>query len=85
MPWNPEHYMKTKEVMKILEENKLTNVQKKKEEEHWWERHKRYIEHRKTYPYGKPPEIKDETKTHSEEMQDELEPIPCPMHEDYDE
>ena len=58
MPWNPEHYMKTKEVMKILEENKLTNVQKKKE---------------------------DETKTHSEEMQDELEPIPCPMHEDYDE
>ena len=25
-----------------------------------------------------------EEKTHSEEMQDELEPIPCPMHEDYD-
>jgi|TARA_R110000744_G_scaffold26157_4_gene64589 uncharacterized Zn-finger protein len=23
-------------------------------------------------------------KTSSEEMQDELEPIPCPMHEDYD-
>ena len=23
-------------------------------------------------------------KTRSEEMQDELEPIPCPMHEDYD-
>ena len=23
-------------------------------------------------------------KTPSEEMQDELEPIPCPMHEDYD-
>ena len=22
--------------------------------------------------------------THSEEMQDKLEPIPCPMHEDYD-
>tara|TARA_Y100000310_G_C20622298_1_gene784025 strand:- start:840 stop:1001 length:162 start_codon:yes stop_codon:yes gene_type:complete len=49
--------MKTKEVMKILEENKLTNVEKKKEEE----------------------------RTHSEEMQDKLEPIPCPMHEDYDE
>ena len=31
MPWNPEHYniknMKTKEVIKILEENKITNVQ----------------------------------------------------------
>tara|TARA_Y100000310_G_C19982076_1_gene490259 strand:+ start:248 stop:496 length:249 start_codon:yes stop_codon:yes gene_type:complete len=28
MPWNPEHYMKTEEVMKILEENKITNVGK---------------------------------------------------------
>ena len=27
MPWNPEHYMKTKEVIKILEENKITNIQ----------------------------------------------------------
>jgi hypothetical protein len=26
----------------------------------------------------------EETQTHSEEMQDKLEPIPCPMHEDYD-
>ena len=30
MPWNPEHYnvknMKKEEVMKILEENKITNV-----------------------------------------------------------
>ena len=26
-----------------------------------------------------------EERTPSEEMQDELEPIPCPMHEDYDE
>jgi len=26
MPWNPEHYMKTEKVMKILEENKITNV-----------------------------------------------------------
>ena len=25
-----------------------------------------------------------EMTTHSEEMQDKLEPIPCPMHEDYD-
>jgi len=52
--------MKTKEVIKILEENKLTNVEKKKEEEHWWERHKRYIEHRKEFPYD-PDKIKNET------------------------
>ena len=26
MPWNPDHYMKTEEVVKILEENKITNV-----------------------------------------------------------
>ena len=25
-----------------------------------------------------------EERTHSEDMQDKLEPIPCPMHEDYD-
>ena len=25
-----------------------------------------------------------EERTHSKEMQDKLEPIPCPMHEDYD-
>jgi len=35
MPWNPEHYnvknMKKEEVMKILEENKITNVQPSKE------------------------------------------------------
>ena len=28
MPWNPEHYMKKEEVMKILEDNKITNVEK---------------------------------------------------------
>ena len=27
----------------------------------------------------------EEIQTHSEKMQNELEPIPCPMHEDYDE
>jgi len=43
--------------------------------EDWWDRHKSYIEHRKTYPYGRPPKIKDE-RTPSEKMQDELEPIP---------
>ena len=26
MPWNPEHYMKKDEVLKILEDNKITNV-----------------------------------------------------------
>ena len=26
----------------------------------------------------------EEKRTTSEEMQDKLEPIPCPMHEDYD-
>ena len=63
MPWNPEHYsVKTKEVMKILEDNKITNVGKNTPygdfrdeivgaEEDWWERHKRYIEHRKKFPY----------------------------------
>jgi len=66
MPWNPEHYRKTREVMKILEENKITNVGKNRpygdfREEDWWERHKRYIEHRKEFPYGRPPKIKDET------------------------
>ena len=30
MPWNPEHYMKKEEVMKILEDNKITNVQPQK-------------------------------------------------------
>jgi hypothetical protein len=47
------------EVIKILEDNKITNVEKKKEE-HWWERHKRYIEHRKEFPYY-PEKIKNET------------------------
>ena len=54
--------MKTKEVLKILEDNKITNVGKNTpygdfrddivdSKEHWWERHKRYIEHRKEFPY----------------------------------
>ena len=28
--------------------------------EDWWGRHKGYIDHRKKYPYGKPPKIKGE-------------------------
>jgi len=64
----PERYsVKTREIIKILEENKITNVGKNTpygdivDKEDWWERHKSYIEHRKIYPYGKPPKIKDET------------------------
>jgi hypothetical protein len=68
--------MKTTEVMKILEDNKITNVGK-------------------TTPYNNMEEEameisrqqskkNKEERTHSEEMQDKLEPIPCPMHEDYD-
>ena len=29
MPWNPEYYMKKDDVVKILEDNKITNVMKK--------------------------------------------------------
>ena len=29
MPWNPEYYMKKDEVVKILEDNKITNIMKK--------------------------------------------------------
>tara|TARA_Y100001951_G_scaffold70868_1_gene57795 strand:+ start:675 stop:935 length:261 start_codon:yes stop_codon:yes gene_type:complete len=29
MPWNPEYYMNKDEVIKILEDNKITNVMKK--------------------------------------------------------
>ena len=66
--------MNTDEVIKILEDNKITNVGK-------------------NTPYGKDEAMEisrqqskknKEERTHSEDMQDELEPIPCPMHEDYD-
>ena len=66
--------MNTDEIIKILEDNKITNVRKKT-------------------PYGKDEAMEisrqqskknKEERTHSEDMQDELEPIPCPMHEDYD-
>ena len=66
---------RTEEVVKILEENKITNVGK-------------------NTPYGREEEAMEisrrqskknkEERTHSEEMQNKLEPIPCPMHEDYD-
>jgi hypothetical protein len=51
--------MNTSEVIKILEDNKITNVVRIT------------------------PKNKDE-RTPSEKLQDEIEPIPCPMHEDYD-
>jgi len=55
MPWNPESYsVKTRKVIKILEDNRITNVGKSTpygDKEDWWERHKRYIEHRKEFPY----------------------------------
>ena len=66
---------RTEEVVKILEENKITNVGE-------------------NTPYGREEEAMEisrrqskknkEERTHSEEMQNKLEPIPCPMHEDYD-
>ena len=66
---------RTEEVVKILEENKITNVGE-------------------NTPYGREEEAMEisrrqseknkEERTPSEDMQDELEPIPCPMHEDYD-
>ena len=69
--------MKTEEVVKILEDNRITNVGK-------------------NTPFGREEAMEisrrqtkknKDARTHSEEMQDELEPIPipCPMHEDYDE
>ena len=56
--------MKIEEIVKILEENKITNVGKNTP---YTNTEKQYVK-----------------KTPSEEMQDELEPILCPMHEDYD-
>jgi hypothetical protein len=68
--------MKTTEVIKILEDNKITNVGKftpyNKMEEEAMEISRQQSKKNK------------EERTHSEEMQDKLEPILCSMHEDYD-
>ena len=65
---------KTNKIVKILEENKITNVGK-------------------NTPYGRDEAMEisrrqskknKEERTLSEKMQDKLEPIPCPMNEDYD-
>jgi len=74
--------MKTKEVIKILEDNKITNVVKKKKDFYDTEQEKKELLDMSMKESNKQ---KDE-RTHSEKMQEELEPIPmpCPMHEDYD-
>ena len=68
--------MNTDEVIKILEDNKLTNVGKiapyNNIEEEAMEISRQQSKKNK------------EERTHSEEMQNKLEPILCPMHEDYD-
>ena len=68
--------MNTDEIIKILEDNKITNVGKNTPynnmEEEAMEISRQQSKKNK------------EERTHSEDMQDELEPIPCPMHEDYD-
>tara|TARA_R100000687_G_C6392799_1_gene138099 strand:+ start:541 stop:750 length:210 start_codon:yes stop_codon:yes gene_type:complete len=61
MPWNPESYsVKTREVMKILEDSKITNVVKKR----------KLLPLKGHYIPGV-----TEKMTPSEEMQDRLEPI----------
>ena len=47
MPWNPEHY----KVKKLLPVERFGDFRDDIVEEDWWERHKRYIEHRKEFPY----------------------------------
>ena len=65
--------MDTAEVIKILEDNKITNVVKINNiEEEAMEISRQQSKKNK------------EERTHSEEMQDKLEPIICLMHEDYD-
>ena len=113
--------MNTAEVIKILEDNKITNVIKSnlkiihtKEfycaNDHpivWYtfdENNKAMCEYCATQFVYEPKDFYDkvqeekelldmsmkesirqkEERTHSEEMQNKLEPIPCPMHEDYD-
>ena len=86
--------MNTAEIIKILEDNKITNIIKSNPK----------IIHTKEfycdddhpivyYVVDKNNEGMCEycstkfiykKRTHSEEMQDKIEPIPCPMHEDYD-
>ena len=48
--------------------------------------HDKMVEDKESLDMSMKESIKQkEERTTSEEMQDKLEPIPCPMHEDYDE
>ena len=47
--------------------------------------HTKMLEEKKLLDMGLKDSIRQkEERTPSQEMQDKLEPIPCPMHEDYD-
>tara|TARA_R100001244_G_scaffold14875_3_gene16448 strand:+ start:1606 stop:1896 length:291 start_codon:yes stop_codon:yes gene_type:complete len=79
MPWNPEHYsMKYKP--KVIHTRTFYC-----DDDHpivyytFDDNNKAMCEYCSTHFVYEP-----EEKTHSEEMQDKLEPILCPMHEDYD-
>ena len=100
--------MNTAEIIKILEDNKITNVgkntpynnmekeameisrqqsKKNKEEQTHSEEdfYTKMLEEKELLDMGLRDSIRQkEERTPSEEMQDKLEPIPCPMHEDYD-
>ena len=100
--------MNTAKIIKILEDNKITNVGKdtpynNMEEESMEisrqqsKKNKEEQIHSEEDFYDKAQEEKElldmglrdsirqkEERNPSEEMQDKLEPIPCPMHEDYD-
>ena len=90
--------MNTAEIIKILEDNKITNVgentpynnmeeeamkiSKQQSEEDFYTK---MLEEKELLDMGLRDSIRQkEERTPSEEMQDKLEPIPCPMHEDYD-
>ena len=74
--YNRKKINKTDEIVSILEDNKITNVGKitpyNNMEEETMEISRQQSKKNK------------EERTHSEKMQDELEPIPCPMDEYYD-
>ena len=75
--------MNTAEIIKILKDNKITNVGKNTPSEEDF--YTKMLEEKELLDMGLKDSIRQkEERTPSEEMQDKLEPIPCPMHEDYD-
>ena len=82
--------MKTDEVIKILEDNKITNVVKQEPKIIYKEKdfYDKAQEEKELLNMGLKDSIRQkEERTPSEKLQDDLEPIPsypCPMHEDYD-